>query len=335
MSGSINIYPFTDTAGAVRFGIQAVIFLIGLYAAHKLIIKPAIRLQEERKKRTVGNNIAAQQDLEKAHTLEQEYSARFKAGIEEVRKLRAQENAAAQQLALSIVSDSQGKSNDYIKNVRDQLAKETVEAKAKLLPLLDEVVSSVYKKLGLLTTVIIGCVGLFAISQKVYAAEDSLVPSFWYSIFWPYFQFIVFLIAAIYFARKPLKSLLVKRRDDFRAKLSEAQEAIYLANKKVKEYESKVSSLAAELNALKERNLEEARLEKDRIITEANKASALILKDAERTAAELINSSKEEIKKELFSLAILEVEKRLTPEKLAILDQKFKQEALNNIKNIH
>ena len=216
------------------------------------------------------------------------------------------------------------------------MAKETTEAKIKLLPLLDDVVNSVYKKLGILSTILVLCGAFFAFSQKVYAGtEESLMPSFWYGIFWPYFQFVIFIVAIVYFAKKPLKALLEKRRDDFRAKLSEAHEAVYLADKKVKEYEAKVASLESELNALRERNLEDARLERDRIIAEANKASVIILKDAERTAVELIHSSKEEIKKELFSLAIAEVEKRLTQDKFDVLDQKFKQEALDNIKNFH
>ena len=336
MSNSINIYPFSDTAGLVRFGVQIAIFIIGLYAAHKLIIKPCLRLHEERKKRTVGNSDAAKKDLEKSIRLEHEYFTRLKEGADEARKLRAQEISAAQQLALSIVTETQHKSNDYIKNIREQLAKETTEAKIKLLPLLDDVVNSVYKKLGILSTILVLCGAFFAFSQKVYAGtEESLMPSFWYGIFWPYFQFVIFIVAIVYFAKKPLKALLEKRRDDFRAKLSEAHEAVYLADKKVKEYEAKVASLESELNALRERNLEDARLERDRIIAEANKASVIILKDAERTAVELIHSSKEEIKKELFSLAIAEVEKRLTQDKFDVLDQKFKQEALDNIKNFH
>ncbi|MES2613852.1 MAG: hypothetical protein V4591_00385 [Bdellovibrionota bacterium] len=336
MSNAINIYPFSDTEGVIRFGIQIFIFAIGLYAAHKLIISPALRLHEERKKRTVGSSDAARIDIEKSNALEHEYFVRLKEGGEEARKLRAQEISAAQQLALTIVTETQQKTNNYIKGVREQLIKETVEAKAKLAPMLDDVVQSVYKKLGL-SAVVFVMVGAFLFAgQQAYAAtEEPLVPSFWYSIFWPYFQFAVFIIAAVYFGKKPIKAMLEKRRDDFRAKLSEAHEAVYLAAKRVKEYEAKVASLEDELRALKERNLEDARLERERIIAEANKASVIILKDAERTAVELINSSREEIKRELFLLAIIEVEKRMTQEKLAILDEKFKQEALENIKNFH
>lgn len=337
MSSSINIYPFSDTEGVIRFGVQVIIFLVGIYLAHILIIKPSLRLHEERKKRTIGNTEAAKVEIEKANELEHEYFTRLKEGGEEARRLRAEEISAAQKLALTIITDTQHKTNEYLKNIRSQLATETTEAKAKILPMLDEVVQIVYKKLGLGLLLIILAGFLLLPNLNTYAVQvdEPLVPSFWYSIFWPYFQFVVFIIAIVYFTRKPIKQMLEKRRDDFRAKLSEAYEAVSLADKKVKEYELKVASLEGELIALKERNLEDARLEKERIISEANKASVIILKDAERTAAELITSSKEEIKKELFSLAISEVEKRLTQDKISILDQKFKQEAIDNIKNFH
>lgn len=336
MSSSINIYPFSDTEGLVRFGIQVGIFLIGLFAAYKLIIQPALRLHEERKKRTVGSSDEAKKDIEKSNALEHEYFTRLKEGADEARRLRAEEISSAQQLALSIVTETQHKSNEHLKKIKEQLLIETTQAKSQLYPLLEDVVNTVYKKLGLLMLTFIVGSGIMFINQKVYAVDsEPLIPSFWYSVFWPYFQFIIFIVVIAYFARKPIKSMLEKRRDDFRAKLSEAHEAVYLANKKVKEYEAKVASLENELKVLKERNLEEARLEREHIIAEANKASVIILKDAERTAAELIQSSKEEIKKELFTLAIGEVEKRLTQDKINALDKKFKEEALDKIRDLH
>ncbi len=335
MSSSINIYPFADTLGLVRFSIQVIIFLVGLYVTNKLIIKPALRLYEERRKRTVGSNVDAQKDIERAKDLEHEYFTRLKEGADEANQLRALEISAARQSALSIISQTQQNTSEYIKNIRHQLDKETLEAKAQLIPLLEDVVNSVYKKLGILALIfLIICAG-FSITQNVYAdTNESIIPSFWYSIFWPYFQFLIFIVVIVYFSRKPLQALLEKRREDFRSKLSEAHEAVNLANKKVKEYEAKVSSLEDELTALKKRSFEDSKLETERIILDAQKASAILLKDAERTAAELINSSKEEIKKELFQLAIQEVENKLTPDKLLILDIKFKQETLENINNL-
>jgi F-type H+-transporting ATPase subunit b len=336
MSSSINIYPFSDTEGLIRFGAQIAIFLIGLYAAHKFIIKPSLRLHEERKKRTVGSSEAAKKDLERAIALEHEYFTRLKEGADHARNLRQLEISEAQKLALTYVNETQHKSNEYVKRIREQLEKETLEAKTQLIPHVEDIVSTVYKKLGLTTVLVFVFASSLVYHSNVLASENSvLIPSFWYSIFWPYFQFLVFAIAIVYFAKKPIQDLLEQKRDDFRTKLSEAHEAVYLANKKVKEYEAKVASLESEINALHERNKEEAKLERERIIEDANKACTIILKDAERSAIELIHSSKEEIKKELFSMAMLEVEKRLTDENMLHLDKNLKQEALDNIKNFH
>jgi F0F1-type ATP synthase membrane subunit b/b' len=337
MSSSIDIYPFTDTEGLVRFGAQVVIFLVGLYLTHKLIIKPALRLHNERVKRTQGNNELAKKNLEKANNLEHEYFSRLKEGADEARRHRAEEISAANQIALKIVTDTQQKSNEYVKSIRDQLHKETHDAKLKLAPLLDEIIQSINSKLGLLVSLFIFSSLFFFHSQSAFAAtvDEPLIPSFWYSIFWPYFQFFVFIIAIFFFAKNPIKNILEQRRDDFRAKLSEAHEAVHLAERRLREYEEKVRSLESEINALNERNMEDAKLERDRIIAEANQTASIILKDSERIATELINTSKEEIKKELFSLALHEFEKRLNQENFLRLDTKLKKEVLDNIKNVH
>ena len=335
MSSSINIYPFTDSEGLVRFGVQVAIFLVGLYAAHKLIIKPALRLHEERLKRTKGSNETAKKNIEIANALEHEYFTRLKEGADEARHWRAEQISVASQMALKIVTDTQHKSSEYLKSVREQLINESKDARSKLPPYLDEVVTSIYKTLGVLSVLFV-FFSLFH-SANLYAStiDEPLIPSFWYSIFWPYFQFFIFVCVVFKFAKEPLKDVLEKRRDDFRAKLSEAHEAVYLADKRLKEYEAKIASLETEIQALKNRNLEDANLEKERILSEANKTSSIILKDAERIATELINASKEDIKKELFLIAIHEVEKRLNADKLLLLDNKFKNEAIDNIKNLH
>ena len=338
MSTAINIYPFSfaDSESLVRFGAQTAIFLIGVFAAYKLIIKPALRLQEERKKRTVGNSDAARKNIEKANELEHDYFSHLKEGADAIRKLHDAEVLEATKVAHSIITETLHKSDDHIKKVREQLDRETIEAKAQLGSQLDDVVNTVFKKFGLSAFLWIMTGFLAYHNQYVYASTDvPLTPSFMDSVFWPYFQLIAFLSAAVYFGKKPLKAYLSRRREDLRTKLSEAHEAVYLSEKKMKEYQEKVASLQNELDALKARNMEDARLERERIIEDANRASVQILKDAERTATELIFLSKDEIKKELFALAINEVEKRLTEEKLVKLDEKLKQETIDNIKTLH
>ena len=177
--------------------------------------------------------------------------------------------------------------------------------------------------------------GYNLLSSKQALAADNEGISFWYSVFWPYFQFVVYIAAIIYFARKPIANMLDKNRNDLRSKLSEAKEATVLAERKVKEYEAKIASLEVEIAKLKEQSLFDAKIERDKILTDAAKLSETILKDAERAARELITKSKEKIRQELFNLALSEVENSLTSEQLQTLDAKLKSETIEGIRSLN
>ncbi|WP_186646375.1 ATP synthase F0 subunit B [Fluviispira vulneris] len=335
MAGSLDIYPFHDTEGAVRFGIQVAIFLVGVVVAQKLIIGPAIRLHNERKKRTIGSFESSKNRNEKAIQLEHEYFLELKNGAEEAKNLRAQEIQAAQKLAQKMISENQRKATLHVNSIREKLSMEMIEAKSNMPNQINDLVSAIYKKIGLTILLVMGA--SIAFFQKAASADvmDKTEIDWLYGVFWPYFQFGVFVFALVYFAKKPITAMLEKRRDDFKAKLSEAKEAALLAERKIKEYESKIASLQNEINELKERNLFDAKIEREKILAEAAKVSEAILRDAERAAKELIHRSQEEIRQELFILALEEVEKRLSPEKLLSLDSKLKSETIEGINSLN
>src|SRR3989344_7895409 len=91
MSSSLNIYPFESTEGVVRFALQIAIFIIGLVLANKLIIKPALRLHNERIRRTSGSSDAAKQEMAHAQKLESDYFEGLKKGANEAKNIRLQE----------------------------------------------------------------------------------------------------------------------------------------------------------------------------------------------------------------------------------------------------
>lgn len=334
MSSSLNIYPFESTEGVVRFVIQIIIFSVGLFLANKLIIQPALRLHNERAKRTSGSSEGAKREMEHANQLEHDYFDGLKKGAEAAKNLRLQEIKKAQLEGNKLIADHQEKANKFVQNVRQQIDAEMLEAKKQLPNQLDEIMALIRQKIGLHLLVTIPFLSLFY-HHIANADSGDLIPSFWYSIFWPYFQFAVFIFAIVYFAKKPITNMLSSRRDDLRARLSEAHEAVEMANRKVSEYKEKMSSLQKELDELKKQNLLDAKIESERILSEAQKASESILKDSERAAKELIAQSKDEVKKELFSIALAEFEKRLTPESLSTLSNELKKDALNSIKEIH
>ena len=180
----------------------------------------------------------------------------------------------------------------------------------------------------------LGYKGLIEASPAL-ATSGGGETSFWYGVFWPYFQFVIYIAALVFFARKPILAMLDKNRNELRSKLSEAKEATVLAERKVKEYEFQIASLEKEIAGLKEQSLFDAKIERDKIMSDAAKVSESILKDAERAAKELIARSKEEIRQELFNLALQEVEKSFTPEQLYTLDSKLKSETIDGIKTLN
>lgn len=158
-----------------------------------------------------------------------------------------------------------------------------------------------------------------------------MTASFWYGIFWPYFQFLIFIALLIYFARKPVINFLESNRDDFRTRLSEAQQALSIAEQKVQKYEGLMNSLAKDIETIKERYLKEADLEKEKILHEANAAAESLLVDARRAANELITQSQKDLKEEIYRLALAEFKKQLTPERIEKIDTQFKNELIQSV----
>jgi F0F1-type ATP synthase membrane subunit b/b' len=333
MAGSLDIYPFHDTEGAIRFGIQIAIFLVGVVVAQKFIIAPAIKLHNERKRRTIGSNEASRLEIERAKKLEIEYLAQLKKGAEEAKILRTQEIRAAQLAANKLIFENQKKADLYLNEVHEKLSLEISNAKSSLPGQVSELVSTIYKKIGI--AVILAIFVSQLQETPAFANPSGGELSFWYSIFWPYFQFVIFIFALIFFAKKPITNILNKNRNDLKIRLSEAKEAALIADRKIKEYEGKIASLEREVSELKEQSLFDAKIERNKIMSDAAKISESILKDAERAAKELITRSKEEIRQELFNLALNEVEKSLTPENLFALDMKLKSETIDGIKSLN
>jgi F0F1-type ATP synthase membrane subunit b/b' len=340
MSSSINIYPFRNEEELVVFGVQILIFLIGLLIARHLIIKPAIRLYQERYRRTVGSTEHAQKDQEHARDLEHSYYENLKKGADEAHKMRHELIHEAETQAQKILQDAQEKTERYIRSANSLIESELRAARPHLVEKSKEIKQMIRQKVGVTSAFIfIFTTSLLFSNQDVFAAStphtESLVASFWYSIFWPYFQFIFFLGAMYFIAKKPIKSLLGKKRDELRTKLSEAHAAKILAERKVKEYESKIASLKSEIEELKKQNVFDAKLESERILLDAQRTAASMLSDAERATTELIFQTKQEIKHEIYKLALEDFKKDLTPETLNHLNASFKNEMLSKTKSFN
>jgi F0F1-type ATP synthase membrane subunit b/b' len=330
MAGSLDIYPFHDTEGAIRFGIQVGIFLIGVVVAQKFIIAPALSLHNERKNRTQGSNETAKIIAKKSQLLEQEYQDKLKKATDEAKIFKSHQIQSAQITAHHMISESQKKAATHLHDIQESLSEEKKLIRNTLSKQVDELVTEIYKKIGL-TVLLLGIL-VFSLHTSPAEAFTDLNSPHLYNIFWPYFQFLCFMTALIFFAKKPLTAMLEKRREDFKTKLSEAKQALLLAERAIKVQQEKINQLELTLQELQKHNNLSIKIETEKIMTDATQTCEAILKDVERTAKELILRNTEEIKKELFQLALEKVHANLRSDDLRKLETQFKHDTINSIK---
>lgn len=158
-----------------------------------------------------------------------------------------------------------------------------------------------------------------------------MIHSVWTSVFWPYFQFVVFVIALVWLARKPIHSFLESKRMEFRTKLSEAHEALVLAERKIKQYEAQLDSLTQQVQTIQDQYKQNTEIEQKRILDDANAMAEALINDAKRAAMELISKTQNELKQEMMTLVLKEFENKLSSERLAQLENNLRQEAIHSI----
>ncbi len=98
----------------------------------------------------------------------------------------------------------------------------------------------------------------------------------------PYINFLLFIVLAVIFFRKPLANMAKKRREDFKNNLKLASEAKEAADKKLAEINQRLSQLDQEIKQINERAETEAKKEAQKIIADAEKQAAFLVEEAKR-----------------------------------------------------
>lgn len=317
-----------------RIVFQGVIYLSAVAVSYALIVKPFLRLHTERDKRTSGAVDAARNERLRAQALETSYLTELKARTDEVKSLRLQEVTAGQAEAESIVNDAQEKAQRMVEEMRQQV-QQNLRAQEKRLPqLVDEVVESMLKRFGAgAAALLFGIAAVLAEPSSALASGGGHV-DFWSGVFFPYLQFFFFLTVLVLAGRKPVRALLEKKRDTLRTKLSEANEAVVMAQRKVHEFETKISSLQKEIDELRAQYINDGLRERMKIVSDAQKLSEQMLRDAERSARELISKSREELRKQLLEEAIEAFQRKLNPDRISLIERQLKAEALTGVQSL-
>lgn len=149
MSSALNIYPFQDVETTIRFCVQVALFLIGLAITNYYIIKPSLKLQAERKRRTLGNREFAQSRLKFSDNLEDSYNQKYQKALTDARDMRDTQIIAAKDLTNEILANAQEKASRHIEETKLALKAERVRASASINAHVEEVVRSIYSKFGI------------------------------------------------------------------------------------------------------------------------------------------------------------------------------------------
>lgn len=129
-----------------------------------------------------------------------------------------------------------------------------------------------------------------------------------------------------------VKDFFADRKKSIMAGLEEAKKAKEDAEKKVKEFELKFSSLDKRLEEIYQEIREEGEIEKKRIIEEAIKMAGRIQEQARLAAEQEIKKAKEEIKGEIAKVAVEMAEEILRNEITAADHERLIKEYLEKVR---
>jgi len=315
--------------------IQGGFYLAALVTAKVLLIKPLLALTAERRRRTQGAVESARGLETKLERLEKTYKDAHHSALVEARDLLNNQVLAGQAEAAGILQEAQESSKVKLQDIKTQINHQIENERTKIPATVAELTDAALGRLAKQSAVIFGFAALFATEARAAGGSGAVDPV--YGILWPYFQFIVFAAALTFLARKAITKMLDDRRDALRTKLSEAREAMTLAQRKSDEYEAKLKNLQSEIEALRSEYASDGVRQRDKLIHDAKETAAQILRDAERVGRQLISEGKEQLRKEIFEQVVANIDSRLKGDTLAQIDGSLRRSALtslNNTKNI-
>jgi F-type H+-transporting ATPase subunit b len=310
--------------------LQGLVFLGALASANHFVIKPALRLFNERRRRTSGAVRGAKELEARAEALMKAYEVELDSKTVEAKELRLSEVLSGQAESEEIISRSIVDAKKILEGVESRLAQELNEEKSKIPALALEVSAQILQKLS--SAIFLAFVLPVFLFENANAAGGGHVDTM-DGIVWPMFQFLCFAAAVVFFGRKTMSSVLEKRRDSLRTQLSEAKQAVTLAERKASEYETKFVQLQKEVDGLRSQYVQDGIRERNKLVAEAQLAAANLLRDAQRSSNEMVAKAREQLKKDLVQTALNEVLTRLNVEKLAVIDSNLKKEALSKLKD--
>jgi F-type H+-transporting ATPase subunit b len=122
-------------------------------------------------------------------------------------------------------------------------------------------------------------------------------------LFWRAVNFLALVIILVKFGAKPIKSALSGRQQRIREELDDLTVRRDKAEQSYKEFEAKLAGMEKEMERIVERAIAQAQVEKERILTDAEKAADDIKRQAEAAVLAELEDAKRRLRVEVAEQA--------------------------------
>ena len=133
----------------------------------------------------------------------------------------------------------------------------------------------------------------------------------WLGIFFPYLNFAIFFILAIYFFRKPASNAPKKKLEDFERVKREALKVKEDATRKLDELHQRRANLQKEIDEMQAMSKQAADLEAQKIIGDAQRVAKHLKEEAKRIAEAEVLKARGQLRKEIIELVKSNVEEKI------------------------
>jgi F-type H+-transporting ATPase subunit b len=141
-------------------------------------------------------------------------------------------------------------------------------------------------------------------THKIIWAASAGSGGFPREVFWQIVSFTLLVMLLGYVLKKPLRSFLMKRREEIKSSLEQAAQKEEKAGIDFGEWEAKMQALTKEIGELHERISQEGETERQRMTARAMDESERIKKQAQLVGQQEIKKARATLRKEVVGLSI-------------------------------
>ncbi len=165
---------------------------------------------------------------------------------------------------------------------------------------------------------VLGTLGLVLWDNDLWASSSGNgIPG---EVFWQLISFILLVLLLVYALKKPIRTLLIKRREEVKTSLEQAAQKEGVGKQNFQEWEAKINSLSQQIQELHQSISREGQTERHKIVERAKEEGERIQKQAQIVADQEIKRARFALKKEMADLAV-ELAEKLLKETAQATDQ--------------